>query len=184
MTQYLLSRGHSLKSKGHIGYSQKKKNSVVSNVWGAAAFNGRLDLLRSLYDLHRAETDFELKAEEKRGIATTGTFQKEVSGATPLMLAIIAGDQNLETVKWLIEEVECKTNVTDWQDNTILHLAVRYNCSSTVSYLICTNIVDPFKRNAEGESAVSMAQAMNLEEITQILAICKDNSGQKVCGIF
>ncbi len=171
-----------LETRGHIGYSLKRKNSVVSNVWGAAAFNSQLDLLRSLYSIYSGGLPLELRTEERRGLASSGTFQKELTGATPLMLAVAAGDHNKEVVQWMIEEAECNTDVKDWQENTLLHLAVRYNCREITSYLVCANIVDPFQRNAEGESAPSMAQALSHSEISNILSSCKDNSGQKVIG--
>eukprot|EP01022_Parablepharisma_sp_SALTPOND_P005700 TRINITY_DN12334_c0_g1_i9.p1 TRINITY_DN12334_c0_g1~~TRINITY_DN12334_c0_g1_i9.p1 ORF type:complete len:509 (-),score=100.09 TRINITY_DN12334_c0_g1_i9:1382-2908(-) len=180
IVEYLVEKGHSLKTKGHIGFSPKKKNSVISNIWGAAAYNGQLDLLRSLYRVYGTELSLELRSDEKKGTSGGGSLQKELFSATPLMLAVVAGDRNLDVVKWLIEEAECRTDVKDWQQNSILHLAVRYNCQEIVSYLICAKVVDPFERNLVGESAVSMAQALGLEEISKILSLCKDNSGQKM----
>ncbi len=180
----MLSKGHKLKTKGHIGFSPKKKNSVVSNVCGAAAYNGQLNLLRSLYGMYGSELGTEYKCEEKKGTSGGGSLQKELSGATPLMLAVASGDKNIETVKWMIEEVECNTKEKDWQDNTVLHLAVRYNCKEIVSYLICANLVDPFQKNQAGESAVSMAQALGLDEVSKILSLCKDNSGQKMAELL
>jgi len=169
-----------VKIKGHIGFSPKKKNSIISNIWGAAAFCGQHDLLKTLYRVYGDSIDFELKTEEKKGTPGSGSLQKELTGATPLMLAVAAGDSNIDIVKWLIEDANADTSAKNWQGDTILHIAVRHNCNHIVSYLICANVVDPFQRNMNGESAVSMAQALGLEEIQKILSLCKDNSMQKI----
>ena len=180
MLEYLVSKGHSLKTLGHIGFSPKKKNSIVSHVWGAAAYNGQLSLLKSLYRVYGTEIDIELKSDEKKGLIGGVTLQKEVFGFTPLMLAVVAGGQNVDVVRWMIEDAECNTSVKDWQESTLLHLAVRYNCKEIVSYLICASLIDPFQRNLIGETAVSIAQTPGFGEISKILSLCKDNSGQKM----
>ena len=96
------------------------------------------------------------------------------------MLSMLSGDRNIDVIKWLIEESECDTDVKDWQENNILHLAVKYCNTKIVNYLVCTKIVDPFQRNSLGESAISMAQELELHDISSILSNCKDNSSQKM----
>ena len=178
MISYLLEKDQSFKLVGHIGYSPKKKNSVISNVVGAAAYHGAQSVLDFAFSLKSEDINFEHKTVEKKG--ATGTLQKEMTGCTPLMLAVVAGDGNLERTKWLFETAKCNPSATDWQGNTALHLAVKYNCPETLRYLIQTNCFEPFQRNENGETAASMAHALSLTSITDILATCKDNSSQKV----
>ena len=178
---YLSRLGHSLKTKGHIGFSPKKKNSIISNIFGAAAYNGALSVLQQVFPALSDEINIEFKTEEKRVLTSAGgTLQRETAGSTPLMLAVLAGDQNLPTTRWLLEVAKCRTKVTDWQGNTLLHAAVRSNSPETLQYLLDTRLFEPFERNDEGETAVSLAQTLNLPAVYAIISRCKDNSTQKV----
>ena len=38
----------SVNETGHIGLSKKKKNSIISNVFGAACYYGHIDLIKNL----------------------------------------------------------------------------------------------------------------------------------------
>lgn len=182
IVDYLLEKGMSLNTKGHIGFSPKKKNSIVSNAWGAAAYNSSLTMLESLLNKSSDEAFKELKAEEKK--CGQGSLQKEVVGFTPLMLAVMAGDKNLSVVAWLIQEGGCKTNVIDWQGNSLLHIAVKCNCPNILKFLLFNTTIDPFQRNNDGETASSMANALGNQDMISALAGCKDNSGQKVYFIL
>ena len=42
----LLKRGAKINEVGYIGFSRKRKNQVISNVLGAAAYNGKADILK------------------------------------------------------------------------------------------------------------------------------------------
>lgn len=119
----------------------------------------------------------ELKCEEKKA-AINGSWQKEVLGCTPLMLAVISG--HLNVVKWLIERAKCDIQVSDWQGNTLIHLAVKYNCKGLVEYFVDKGSVNSFQRNTLGETAASMAKSLELEEISETLSKCKDDSQQKM----
>jgi hypothetical protein len=44
----LIQKGAKLDDTGYIGLSKKRKNQVISNVIGAAAYNGGKDMLRSI----------------------------------------------------------------------------------------------------------------------------------------
>ena len=43
----LLKKGCKITDQGYIGLSRKRKNQVISNVIGAAAFNGRTEVLKN-----------------------------------------------------------------------------------------------------------------------------------------
>lgn len=173
--KYLLDKGHSPNIKGHIGYSPKKRNSVVSNIWGACTYNGQLSVLKSLFAL-LDPGGLQAKCEERKSVS--GTWQKEVFSSTPLMLAAISG--HLHVVRWLIEEKKCEADGTDWQENTLLHLAVKYNRKDLVEYFVDKGLINPFQRNALGETPASMAKDLDLDDLQAILSRCKDDSQQKI----
>jgi SpoU rRNA methylase family enzyme len=54
--QLLLQNGCKLEDCGFIGFSSKRKNLVISNVIGAAAFHGKSNLLKLLVERVPSET--------------------------------------------------------------------------------------------------------------------------------
>eukprot|EP00826_Nyctotherus_ovalis_P040645 TRINITY_DN4025_c0_g1_i18.p2 TRINITY_DN4025_c0_g1~~TRINITY_DN4025_c0_g1_i18.p2 ORF type:complete len:266 (+),score=101.84 TRINITY_DN4025_c0_g1_i18:710-1507(+) len=94
------------------------------------------------------------------------------------MLAVISG--HLHVVRWLIEEKKCAADGTDWQENTLLHLAVKYNRKDLVEYFVDKDLINPFQRNAAGETPASMAKDLDLDDLQAILSRCKDDSQQKI----
>ncbi len=85
---------------GHVLLSKKRKNSVISNVIGAAAHAGNASVLK--YLLTRA-FNVNLEAIEKTDPHSgKSAFQKEMIGYTPVMLAIVGGDKNADVIKLLL----------------------------------------------------------------------------------
>jgi len=73
---------------------------VISNVAGAAAYNGHLDILTFLI---RKAVNLNLESSEKPDHSGKKPFTKEISGFTPLMLSVIGSDKNLPCVKFLLQ---------------------------------------------------------------------------------
>ena len=75
---------------GFIGFSKKRKNQVISNVVGAAAFNGSSKILKKILKKPTtANVDF--LATEKKDFNGVATFSQEYTGYTPIMLAAAGG---------------------------------------------------------------------------------------------
>eukprot|EP00830_Metopus_es_P017697 TRINITY_DN5912_c0_g1_i1.p1 TRINITY_DN5912_c0_g1~~TRINITY_DN5912_c0_g1_i1.p1 ORF type:complete len:191 (-),score=27.02 TRINITY_DN5912_c0_g1_i1:134-706(-) len=178
--EYLREQGHSFNISGHIGYSCKKQNPLNSNVLGALAYSGNRFCAQWLFYKYPTEINVEFKTEERKRIGTTTGFVKEFSGYTPLMLAVTLGEQNFEFVRTLIEVAKSCVNEVDYQGNTLLHLAVKYNSLSIVKYLLGLKRIDPFARNSKGETAASLAKCCDFKEIYAVFSSCNDESGLKV----
>lgn len=150
----------------------------MSNCFGAAAFHGQLNTLMWIAS-HNANVDIEFKVEEKP--PTEGmSLRKEITGYTPLMLAIMAGDKNIAVVKYLIDTLKCNVRARDVYGNTVVHVAVRCGCEETVRYLLREKRVEAFERNSEGKTAVAIARERGMASVEGIFAQV-DGSAAKVC---
>ena len=63
--KFLVDRGVNQNVLGYIGLSKKSKNSVISNLIGACAFYGRIDLLHYLLEKSQIKLDINQKSTEK-----------------------------------------------------------------------------------------------------------------------
>ena len=86
---------------GHICLSKKKKNSVISNVIGAAAYYGSVTILKKLMS-QLSVVSINFLAQEKHDVQQKGAYKKEFAGFTPLMLAVAGGDSNMEVIRVLL----------------------------------------------------------------------------------
>lgn len=131
-----MKKGCKVTDQGYIGLSKKRKNQVISNVIGAAAYNGSSEILKNL--VGKGSTgllNINFPAVEKQDFSQKGTFTKEFTGFTPLMLAVAAGGQNIECVKTLIN-ARADTSIVDTLGNTVLHIAAIYQNNDALEYLI------------------------------------------------
>lgn len=102
--QTLLDNGGSIGDCGIIGLTKKRKNQIVSNVIGCAAYYGQNKLLK--FAANRLGKDYlDLAAIEQvdKISSKEAQFKKEMSKYTPLMLACARSDDNLECVKSLLQ---------------------------------------------------------------------------------
>jgi len=166
--------------KGHIGFSPEKKNSIISNHFGAAVFHGHLNALKWISS-HDTKVDIEFKAEEKPSIEGRA-LRKEVTGYTPLMLAIMRGDSNLMIIKYLVDTLKCNVKAKDNFGNTVVHLAVKYGCEEIVKYFVKEKKMEAFDRNFEGKAAVITAREKGFVNIESIFTQL-DGSADKVLFI-
>jgi len=105
---------------GFIGFSRKRKNQIISNVVGAAAFNGSNKILKRI--LKESTKDINFLSTEKKDFNAIGSFQLEYTNYTPIMLAAAGGGQNLDCIKQLISAKADLTKL-DGVQNNILHVA-------------------------------------------------------------
>lgn len=149
-----------VKERGFVGFSPKRKNFIKSNVIGAAAWNGNIEVLEYLCTkLSSIDLEFEAKEELDYKIERQGNLTKEVTKYTPLMLAIAKGDDNLAAVKILLKN-NAKVTATDDNGNNVLHLAAYYKNNRILDYL-CKNVkIDLTTRNSKGETALFISQIL------------------------
>ena len=82
---------------------------------------------------------------------------KEMTGFTPLMLAVASGDQNLECVKLLLG-AKADYKKQDPKNNSILHIAAIYENNKILEYLMKNLEVDIFARNKNGDTAMTICE--------------------------
>lgn len=126
--QLLLQSGRQLTEVGHICLSRRRRNSVVSNLIGCAAYYGSSQVLK--FALARLTPKIQVDqvnftALESQDIRKAGTYIPEFEGFTPLMLAVVSEKSNLDCVKQLLAaKVNFKVREKVTGDN-LLHLAAR-----------------------------------------------------------
>lgn len=167
----LLARGADLAETGFICLSKKRKNHVVANIIGAAAYAGKRKLVEKM--VQRAGKELlEVPAREthdKDGGKAPSTFVKEFAGFTPLMLAIAQGDDNYETAHAILA-LGANCNCKDEYQNNLLHIAALYNNNKLLDYLAKNLTLDPFARNTKGETALNICQTAKNQAGVAILA--------------
>jgi len=158
--------GGRIYEQGHVCLSKKRRNSVISNVIGAAAYFGNASLLKYLLTL---ALDVNFPAEERQDQASKTTFFKEYSGFTPMMLAVVGGDRDCESIKQLIQR-GARATIEDFQGNNVLHIAVIYGNVYALKYLTETvPSIDVFGRNHNGDTPLSLAKEKKNKDMIAIL---------------
>jgi hypothetical protein len=158
--RHIIRSGGTPMETGCICLSKKKKNVVISNAIGCAAFWGKHQLLKQLLSEFPQDCrELEALEHQDKDSKTKGTsaYMREYSKYTPLMLAIAGGDHNLECVKALLNKgVDYKCE--DDQGNTVLHIAAMNGCNQILEFL-CKNLkIELFARNKVGETTLSICQ--------------------------
>jgi hypothetical protein len=174
--KYLLDQGVNSSTLGHIGLSRKLKNSVISNVIGASAFYGRINLLHYILEKSANSKKLEInqKTIEKKSKTKQFSLQKEFTDFTPLHLSfandLISEDDQIEVIK-LLHRYKSELTSLDWNRNNILHLAVKFNKKRIVKFILeDMKLVDMNEvSNKEGQTAMAIAKSMEANEIFNYL---------------
>lgn len=121
--------------------SRRRRNAVVSNAVGAAAFYGHAKLMKYLLTKLSISVHDEvnLAAIESQDIKPfkAGPYQPEFEGFTPLMLAIVSEKPNLDVVKSLLAAHANFTFIEKHTGDNIIHLTARYCASLDIlEYLV------------------------------------------------
>jgi ankyrin repeat protein len=154
----LLKKGCKANEQGYIGFSRKRKNQVISNVLGAAAYSGKADILKNfLGKQFSGLLSVNHLASEKLDFTQKSTLTKEFTGYTPLMLAVAGGGQNIECIRILVAN-KADLSIVDPLGNTILHIAATYQNNEALEFLLShSQKLNVFERNQKGETPLSIA---------------------------
>lgn len=167
----LIHHGCKITDTGFIGFSRKRKNQVISNVTGAAAFHGSHKILKHILK-HPSSANINFLASEKKDFNATGAFNKEYTGYTPIMLAAAGGGQNLECVKQLVQ-AKADLSIQDPVGNTVMHIAAYHQNHLVLEYILdhwpAALKLDLAIRNKKGDTPFSIANSNKDEKTLTIL---------------
>jgi hypothetical protein len=179
--KFLVDRGANLQTSGHICLSRKNKNSVISNVLGAASFYGRVNLVHFILEKY-SKVDVNFKASEKKGKAKQFSLNKEFTDFTPAHLAIsseISDDDSILEILKLLRNYRAELTLQDINKNNILHLASKYENMRVVQFIVedlkLSHLVNEI--NKEGQSPVSITAD---REIVDYLKSCTNSNENKI----
>jgi len=162
--------GGSLSDVGFVTLTKKRRNVLVSNAVGCAAYHGRTKLLEYLLaKLGRNYLEVPAVEEADRYAAKAGVFLKEMSLYTPLMLAVAKGDENLDCVKLLLSQ-GADFLAKDSAENSVLHVAALNGNNKILAYLAKNLKIDIFGRNKKGETALNICAAQKNQAGADLLA--------------
>lgn len=183
MLKKVLEHGGSLSDSGAICLSKKRKNVVISNHLGAAAWKGKTDMVKQLLQLSNKTVDLMALEQVDYLSKNQQPFQKEYLGYTPLMLAVASPFSNLETIKALLN-AKADFKKTDEFGNSILHIAAINSNNKMIDFITKTLKLDIFGRNKKGDTALSICQDIKnqggldiLEKYQQSFDKSKDAAG-------
>lgn len=166
----VLDAGASPLDCGFITFSKKKRNLVVSNAIGAAAYNGRHQVMESF--IRKLDSEClelaSIETPDTRNEKKSKTYVAEMAKYTPLMLAVAGDDKNLECVKTLLKN-KANYKVTDQFDNNLLHIAAMNGNNKILEYLGKNLDIEIFARNNKGETPLNIVSAAKNDDGIKIL---------------
>ena len=163
----IVKHGGSLDEVGFICFSKKKKNMVISNIVGCAAYYGKQTIVEKV--LSKLGPQFaEAEAMEQPDPSQKGVFKKEFSRYTPLMLSAAGEKEKLETFKCLLK-YGASFNCVDEYQNTILHIAAKYGHNKILKHVAENLNINIFSRNKDGETALNICVSNKNTEGEEIL---------------
>lgn len=165
--------GGNLKDCGFIGFSTKRRNLVISNAIGCAAYNGHSNIVEQLLPkLGKLSLEMESVEEKDERAKNVAAFKKEFTKYTPLMLAVGGSDKNLECVKFLLKS-GANYKAVDSNGNNILHVAAQHSHNKILNYIVNNVKLDIFARNNDGETALNNCVSQKNEEGIKLLESLK-----------
>lgn len=179
--KFLVDRGANLNAIGHICLSRKNKNSVISNVLGAACFYGRVNLVHFILEKY-PKVDLNFKTSEKKGKTKQFSLNKEFSDYTLAHLSIsseISDDDSIIEILKLLKKYNAELTLQDFNKNNILHLASKYENIRVVKFIVedlkLSLLVNEIDR--EGQSPISISSNQN---IIDYLKSCTNSNQNKI----
>jgi ankyrin repeat protein len=167
---FLIERGCNVNSTAHITLSKKNRNSVVSNVLGAAAYYGRVDLVNFILDKYK-KVEANFRCTEKKSKIKINLQNKEFTDFTPLHLAVVSEapeDYSIHAIK-LLHKSGANFDATDFAMNNVLHLAVKFNKLNILKFLVDKLNLYNEGINKEGHTPVGIASELGNQSICEYL---------------
>lgn len=176
----LIKHGSKANDEGFIGFSSKRKNQIISNVVGAAAFHNSSSILRHVIK-KKSVYQIEFKAKEALDFAQKGPLKKEYDGYTPLLLAVAGGGQNAECIRILISN-KADLTASDAVNNSVLHIAAINQNVPAMEELLkswpeASLIATLTTRNAAGETPLSIAITHKNQKLVDLLEAAQRKVG-------
>lgn len=178
--EYLYDKKYDYKITGHICLTQKRKNSVISNILGVACYYGSMRVLNFIkaHDVLKAyfmsDNQFSFRTTEKKNKDIKySNNQKEMTGLTPILLsALNKKDPKLafDIFHILYKIKQTSANDKDSDGNSILHLAVKSGNIYLVKYLINELKFDILDQNNEHLNSIMIANKENNVEIANFFS--------------
>ena len=143
MIQCLCKHKRSLNELGHIGFSPKFHNSIITNCLGAAAFHGHTHIVKWILSNSKELTDsLQIQCKEEYN------ERAELNGFTPILLGIV-GRGDTDMVRLFMEN-DIKWNSSDVCGGSLVHACVEYDKIDILKFLISPKIgMNPFKKNEQ-----------------------------------
>ncbi len=156
---------------GHITLSRKHKNSVLTNVLGAAAYYANVNLVHYILEKHLSSVNINFKAQEKKAklkSAKNVGLIREYTDYSPAFLSIVGEGSEDEIIKIvnLLDSYGANLLLTDWNKNNLLHLSAKTNKRDLSRFLVEEKKFDKLINdlNKEGESPYSLTNDENLRD--------------------
>jgi len=166
----VLQHGGSISDFGFACLSKKRKNMVITNALGCAAYHGHIKMVEEVMRLIGPNTiDLEAMEEQDKHGSKSSTFQKEWSKYTAIMLTVAKGDENLDCLKYLLK-YDANYNLTDISGNTLLHIAATNGNNKLLDYIAKNLKIDLFARNKNGETALNVCQRLKNNDGVNLLS--------------
>jgi hypothetical protein len=167
---------------GHIALSRKHKNSVLTNVLGAAAYYANVNLVHYILEKHLSSVNINFKAQEKKAklkSAKNVGLIREYTDYSPAFLSIVGEGSEDEIIKIinLLDSYGANLLLTDWNKNSLLHLSAKTNKPGLSRFLIEEKKFDKLINdlNKEGESPYSLTNDENLRDFLNTYMTTIDN---------
>lgn len=186
--EFLLEKNFDYKITGHICLTPKKKNSVISNLLGAACYYGSFRVLNfiinhnTLKTFFLSENQFSFKSIEKKNKDSKySSNQKEMTGLTPILLSVLNRQNSKLAFDIFFKLYKLKNSSIDDKDsdgNNLLHLSVKANNIYIVKYLVNELNFDCSSQNNEHLTPIMIASKENNVELNNFFSSISTKNDQ------
>ena len=172
-----------LNVSGTIGLSKRFKNAFTSNIVGACAYYGNDKLLEYLLINYRSKLDINITSTEKKSKNTKIHMTKELSGATPSLLACagVASDEKTIEILKILEEYKANFELKDFNNDNIFHIITRTKKIKTLKFLVYSLELKYIMNNTNNDSMTPFGLAQqnkNQEMISFFNSLEQDDENE------
>ena len=127
-----------IKERGPITLTKKYKNILYSNIVGACSYYGNYKLLKYLLEKYRRSLSINYVSKEQKSKNNKMSFTKELTEATPPLLACAGPASDNDTIETLkvLEENSSNFYTKIFNEDNIIHIATKAKKINTLKFLI------------------------------------------------